>query len=180
MNFEAIWKKVAPIALQHKEEFVWLLELIHKNKNKYKTVLEIGSYKGGTAMGFLELGCDVVCIDISPHTDLIVNLKAYDYFIHKLDSKHTQRISYGMLDAIAWDVLFIDGGHGYEDAKSDFENYGHLVRPGGIVAFHDINPKDQHNVYGCSVYWNEIKSNYKYEEKVSYPDTWGGIGVLYV
>jgi len=36
-----------------------------------------------------------------------------------------------------FDFLFIDAGHRFEDAEADHREYGALVRPGGIVAFHD-------------------------------------------
>ena len=36
-----------------------------------------------------------------------------------------------------YDFLFIDAGHTAEDARRDHTNYGPLVRPGGIIAFHD-------------------------------------------
>src|ERR1700693_191339 len=35
------------------------------------------------------------------------------------------------------DFLFIDGGHLYENVKADYLNYGPLVKPGGIIAWHD-------------------------------------------
>lgn len=38
------------------------------------------------------------------------------------------------------DVLFIDGDHRYEGVRRDFELYSPLVRPGGLVALHDILP----------------------------------------
>lgn len=39
------------------------------------------------------------------------------------------------------DFLHIDGRHTYEAARSDWENYSPLVRPGGAAVFHDINLK---------------------------------------
>lgn len=36
-----------------------------------------------------------------------------------------------------YDFLFIDAGHSAEDARRDHANYGPMVRPGGIIAFHD-------------------------------------------
>jgi hypothetical protein len=36
-----------------------------------------------------------------------------------------------------YDLLFIDAGHKMEDVIADHRDYGPLVRPGGIVAFHD-------------------------------------------
>lgn len=38
------------------------------------------------------------------------------------------------------DYLFIDGDHSYNGVKADYETFSPLVRVGGIVAFHDINP----------------------------------------
>jgi len=36
------------------------------------------------------------------------------------------------------DFLFIDGDHSYEGVSSDFNMYSPLVRPGGLVGFHDL------------------------------------------
>lgn len=178
MKLEEIWDKIKDKTMQHKEEFLWLLTLILEKE--YKTVLEIGSYKGGTALGFLEIGCEVACVDKDPHPDLITNLRGHDYYLHKIDSTHVLRLSYGMLDAIAWEVLYIDGGHDYETCKADFENYKDMVRNGGIIVIHDINPTDGKNTYGSSTFWNEIKEHYKHEEKIVDPNTWGGFGLVYV
>jgi hypothetical protein len=40
-----------------------------------------------------------------------------------------------------FDFLFIDAGHDYADVERDFADYGPLVRPGGIIAFHDSLPR---------------------------------------
>jgi predicted O-methyltransferase YrrM len=36
-----------------------------------------------------------------------------------------------------FDFLFIDAGHLYADVAADWRDYGGMVRPGGIIAFHD-------------------------------------------
>ena len=36
------------------------------------------------------------------------------------------------------DLLFIDGNHEYEAVLEDFANWSRFVRPGGVVAFHDV------------------------------------------
>ena len=36
------------------------------------------------------------------------------------------------------DLLFIDGDHGYASVLTDWLLYSPLVRPGGVVAFHDV------------------------------------------
>lgn len=37
------------------------------------------------------------------------------------------------------DFLFIDGNHEYEAVKKDFFDWTPLVKPGGVVAFHDVS-----------------------------------------
>ncbi len=41
-----------------------------------------------------------------------------------------------------FDLLFIDGDHGYIEVCSDYLRYSPLVRAGGVVAFHDVIPQD--------------------------------------
>lgn len=38
------------------------------------------------------------------------------------------------------DFLFIDGNHDYDFVRADWDNYSPLVRPGGLVFFHDWDP----------------------------------------
>jgi hypothetical protein len=40
-----------------------------------------------------------------------------------------------------YDLLFIDAGHSYNDVRADYATYARLVRPGGIIAFHDALPR---------------------------------------
>ena len=76
------------------------------------------------------------------------------------------------------DVLFIDGDHSYKGVKMDFEMYAPLVKKNGIIAFHDIVICPEENV-DVNKFWNEIKSNYEYNEFV---EDWEqgncGIGII--
>ena len=36
--------------------------------------------------------------------------------------------------------VFIDGGHGVEPARLDYEGWAHHVAPGGVLAIHDVFP----------------------------------------
>ncbi len=38
------------------------------------------------------------------------------------------------------DMIFIDAGHTYEDVSKDVKDYFDFVKPGGIVALHDVTP----------------------------------------
>jgi predicted O-methyltransferase YrrM len=99
------------------------------------------------------------------------------------------------------DFLFIDGDHSYDGVKSDFEMYAPLVRPGGLIAFHDINPdhrslrRERYEHLGetrgvplgqgaisgdVPRYWSEIKDRYPgSRELIDVPGQDGaGIGVI--
>lgn len=56
------------------------------------------------------------------------------------------------------DLLFIDGDHTYKGVRQDFEMYSPLVRPGGLIAFHDIINRQWKQ---CEVHrlWEELASD---------------------
>jgi len=53
------------------------------------------------------------------------------------------------------DLLFIDGDHTWAGVKSDFELYSGFVKPGGIIAFHDINSGLEEFGVAVSRFWRE-------------------------
>lgn len=82
------------------------------------------------------------------------------------------------------DFLFIDGDHTYEGVKADFENFRLLVRPGGVVAFHDIfglpSMESKGERMGVSRFWKEVRQLYPHTEFTApSSNTPMGIGVLY-
>ena len=79
------------------------------------------------------------------------------------------------------DFLFIDGDHSRAGVEADFRDYAPLVRPGGIVALHDIHPHSQG--WGGEVpgFWREIRDRYRHTELIADPRQDGfGIGVIWV
>jgi predicted O-methyltransferase YrrM len=79
------------------------------------------------------------------------------------------------------DFLFIDGDHRYDGVKQDFSMYAGLVRPGGLIAFHDIVPGDEKLVGGVPQFWQEIKPKYAAREVVvSWQQGGFGLGLLRV
>jgi predicted O-methyltransferase YrrM len=80
------------------------------------------------------------------------------------------------------DFAFIDGDHTYEGVKADFLDYGKLVRPGGIIAFHDILYRKDQPTIRVDKLWQELSEKYPCEALIG-PDGSGkkiGIGVLRV
>jgi cephalosporin hydroxylase len=85
------------------------------------------------------------------------------------------------------DLLFIDGDHSYSGAMRDFVNYRTLVRPGGLIAFHDIVP-DHSMRFGTVTagyagdvpqLWVDLREHFDHQEFIADPTQDGrGIGVL--
>jgi hypothetical protein len=59
--------------------------------------------------------------------------------------------------------------------------YSEFVRPGGMIAFHDIVHGKEELVGEVRRFWNEIKDRYRHLEIVEDRcQPWGGIGVLFL
>jgi len=162
-----------------------------------RILMEIGTAKGGTLYiwsRYLESCLRIISIDLPeglfgggfPQTkikffELFAPYKEL-YFLR--GDSHSMEIASRVSQILKndkVDFLFIDGDHTYEGVKRDFEMYSKLVRPGGIIAFHDIvyHP----HVPNCKVnkFWNEIRRKYTSKEIIaSENQEWAGIGVLYV
>jgi predicted O-methyltransferase YrrM len=79
------------------------------------------------------------------------------------------------------DFLLIDGDHRFDGVRGDFLTYGSLVRPGGLIAIHDIVPGDDEKVGGVPAFWKDVKRAYPTEELVQDWEQGGfGLGVVTV
>jgi hypothetical protein len=56
--------------------------------------------------------------------------------------------------AASIDLLHIDGRHGYEDVREDYEQWRDTVRDGGVILFHDI--AERRDDFGVWRLWEEI------------------------
>lgn len=145
--------------VQDKEEF-WTL-LTQVRSIKAKNILEIGAEKGGTLWFWGHIvvpGGRVVGIDLQDRT-IVSDLKA-----QVVVGDSTRQETFDFVSPMfpeGLDFLFIDGSHQYEDVKSDYDMYSKLVRPGGLIALHDIRGE------GVPRAWAEIKAQHsRHEESV--------------
>lgn len=181
-------------AAQKYAEFVRLVELVAEYRPR--TVLEIGTMKGGTLRAWCECATDdavITSIDLpngrwggdqvsEEDAERLSTYAGEGQTLHLIrGDSHDPAIRARVRTPI--DFLFIDGDHTYEGVKQDFEDYSPLVVEGGLIAFHDILPHPQ--VPECDVcdLWAEIRDAYDTEEFTVEGDErgwgpWGGIGVI--
>ena len=159
-----------------------------------RSVLEIGTAGGGTLFLWCQAAhpqATIVSIDLpcGIHGGGYPKWKSLVYKKFK-QPRQTLKLIRGnshshkaLQEVVAYlpniDLLFIDGGHRYMDVLSDFYHFLFLVRPGGMIVFHDIVP---HTDQTCQVdkFWQEIKGQFKTQEIV---EDWNqktcGIGIIY-
>ena len=184
------------------KRFFWMIQIPSEIKFllnrvaaiKPKVVVEIGTRMGGTLFLFTKVSADnakIVSIDFPDGHGGGYSNSRYNFYklfavppqkmeLIKGDSheESTKARLEKFLDGQKIDFLFIDGDHSFEGVKMDFEMYSTFVRPGGLVAFHDIKPTKENSWSGVIPYWDTIKDKYKSEEFMGPEDTWGGIGIV--
>jgi len=122
-----------------------------------RAMLEIGTATGGSLLAFTRVSAPdahVLSVDL-PHGAFgggypmwkVPLYKAFATDHQRLDlirgNSHSQQTFAEVearLKGRPLDFLFIDGDHTYDGVQADFEQYKSLVRPGGLIAFHDIAP----------------------------------------
>lgn len=156
-----------------------------------RVILEIGTAFGGTLFIWSQLASElVISCDIAdktiqndfyrkfppPGSDCTVELLTGNS--HAPDFR--KRVS-NLLGERKVDFLFIDGDHSEAGVTADYHDYRDLVRPGGIIAFHDIVEKQllkNNQVYHL---WKRLRNEAVTEEYVNDPNQVGyGIGIIRV
>ncbi len=183
---------------QVRSEIRALLEELERERPR--TVLEIGTFGGGTTFLFARVAAPdallvtidadggpgaglgrlaplaLVCRATAAPGQRVVPLLRFDS--HRAETLATVRRT---LAGRPLDFLFIDGDHSADGVRADVALYLPLLRPGGIAAFHDIVDGPPEAVGGVPEVWGELREQHPSHELV---ESWGqgglGIGVLRV
>ncbi len=156
-----------------------------------RTILEIGTASGGTSLIWSTLASErVITCDLKdmthqtplfsrfppPGSNCQVTLLSGDS--HSADFK--SRVA-RELNGEQVDFLFIDGDHTDAGVTQDYNDYREFVRPGGLIAFHDIVENQPLDINQVFYLWQRLKQVGDVEEFIDNPDQCGfGIGILRV
>jgi len=158
---------------------------------KPRIILEIGTARGGTSLIWSHLAAErVITCDLNdmtrqaplftrfppPGSDCKVTLLSGNSH----NAAFKEKVAHE-LDGELADFLFIDGDHTVSGVTADYSDYKEFVRPGGMIAFHDIvenQPLETNQVYYL---WEKLKLLAEVEEFINDPYQRGfGIGILHV
>jgi predicted O-methyltransferase YrrM len=179
-------------ALQRRLEIEPMLQLLAVERPK--ALLEIGTAGGGSLFLWSRVAADdalVMSIDLPwgrwgsgyPLTRVPLYrafARAKQRIVLVRGDSHAQtsfdRVARA-LDGRPLEFLFIDGDHTYEGVRLDYEMYSKLVRPGGVIAFHDIlTPSED---VGVQRFWAELRAAHpEAQEFLAPPPGQKGIGVI--
>jgi len=182
--------------VQHVDELTAFVKIVRALRPR--TVVEIGTAQGGVFWLFCRLAAEdatLVSLDLPPNDRFSggekksINLQAmrrFEQAVHALhgdshDPEMLQRLLV-VLNGRPIDLLFIDGDHTYDGVRRDYEMYSSLVRPGGLVALHDIvrTPWDACEVHR---FWGELAADRSLSPGTiisRLPSHFGGIGMVTV
>jgi len=153
-----------------------------------RNVLEVGTAGGGTLFVLAWASHDaarILSLDIQRYDLLRKQLfrgfarPGQHVEVRRADSHlaSTRDAVERFFDGAPLDLLFVDGDHAYESVRADFELYGSLVRPGGLIAFHDIVEGSSDTSEDVPRFWREIRPSLV--ETRELVDSWeqGGFGI---
>ena len=198
-SFDLLWRFEDFRPLQVRSEIMGLIARVAALRPV--RICEIGPYLGGTSFLFARAAmpdATIVLLDIQMAWTRRRALRRFARLQQRVvcirgdsrDPAIRNRVE-SCFGGAPVDFLFIDGDHRYDGVAADWNNYVSMVRPGGLVAFHDIVPDHRarfgrdtpSDSGGVPRFWAELKERYgpAASELVADPDQDGcGIGVISV
>ncbi len=158
---------------------------------KPRNILEIGTARGGTLFIWSQFASNrVVSCDLQKQG---VRQRIYQLFPppssvcqvdvltgNSHDPEFRERVVRAFESELV-DFLFIDGDHTEAGVEADYEDYHALVRPGGLIAFHDIVEKQPVATNQVYPFWRRLKERVETREIIADPAQCGyGIGLVHV
>lgn len=186
MNFRTTgYFRVATVQIE--SEILALVEVVAALKPA--VIVEIGTAEGGTCFLWANLAskkvisCDLKHKEHSgdfykafppPGSACDVTLSTGDSHQQMMKDRLVQQ-----LDGERIDFLFVDGDHTELGVEKDYDMYRDLVRPGGLIAFHDIVEKQPVASTQVHYFWRRLQEKADTEEFIEDADQCGfGIGIV--
>lgn len=179
--------KLKPPTMQREGEINALAEFLARNN--VKSVLEIGTNRGGTAYIFAQVADKVVTLDCLNWEKVYAGEPEEAKITVVIGDSRDPATIFNPDINQTFDFLFIDAEHTKYDVLEDFKAYAPLVKKGGWIGFHDIllyrfPGQNDDCPKGCDSKgaWEAIKGKYEsfeiLELHVPTDSQWGGIGVI--
>jgi predicted O-methyltransferase YrrM len=177
-------------ALQRSFELMTLARRVRRLRPR--VIVEIGTHLGGTLFCWTKVAApDAVLISVDlpsgPDAEAFKNFlsRGQRLICVRADSRAPETLAEirSHLQGRPIDFLFIDGDHRYDAVRTDYNQYGPLVRRGGLIALHDIVSDRSRPTSEVHRLWEELATSARTESilDVDSRDGFGmGIGLVWV
>lgn len=173
-------------AMQNIVEFTMLLGFLQFRKRP-KIVLEIGSATGGSLWAWQQVDTVERVVSITKTGDEYERgkLLGHGAYIVVGDStdRCTQDSACHALDGRNPDFIFIDGGHDYDTAYSDWKFALSIAAPDAVIGIHDIWGHKRLPNFGVGELWRDLITGFPgylaWEFSVD-PETAPGTGMVWL
>lgn len=176
----ALWRALRRfpefLPLQREGEILRLLELV--SRLAPARICEIGTASGGTTFLLARMaapGAVLVTLDLSlraGQAEALAILGGRSCRVRAVAADSHDPATVATVRAEAGgplDLLLVDGDHSYDGVKTDFDRYAALVRPGGLIALHDIMPDSRSrggpdtgtDAGGVPRFWRELSARHR-------------------
>lgn len=143
-----------------------------------RRVLEVGMHRGGSARVWRDALQPELLIGINERDEIEGERHGICTVFGRSQDPIIQQQVLDLLAGAPLDFLFVDGGHYYDEVRSDFELYSPLVRAGGVATFHDVRltgpTAEVHR------YWCEVAQGRRTKVVWDGTDAGTGIGVVFL
>lgn len=154
-----------------------LAELIHLiDERKPKTILEIGTARGGTLCLMCRFAAEdavIVSVDLPYARNgggyprwkekyyrafALAGQKLHLMRANSHASSTIDRVKAIVGDA-GFDFVLIDADHSYDGVRYDYTNYRPLLAEGGLLALHDVLPNENDPSIDVNRFWETLESD---------------------
>jgi len=119
------------------------------HENKFENVLEIGSGWGLFTRSVME-GCDAKITTIDKINDLETfqkNTAGYEKRIKRVIGSSSEKLPGLISLGNKYDLIYVDGDHGYDGVVEDLEKVKKLILPNTIIILDDVFHKNNWKPY---------------------------------
>lgn len=183
------WSQIARSAIDdHKaqQDFHELAILLHflAGSTMTELIIELGHGDGGLAWALRQLPSQPTILSVtlpSPATGALRTAPVERQHIIAGDTQDpaTHQAVISWLAGGKADLLIIDADHKYDSALQDWIAYSPLVKPTGLVMFHDIAMAIGYPEMQVHRLWQELKADHITTEIVTNPTGLAGIGLVW-
>lgn len=172
-------------ALQDPWELGQLLALL--DQARPRRIVEVGADRGGTLWAWSRIPGPPQVVAVSlpggPYSTTGEAPQLHGAQLVEGDSAdaETYRRACEALDYQRADFCMIDADHTFRGVAADWLQWRALVRPGGLLAFHDITPHARSREVEVWRFWRLVRTFYPGSIEIRRPGLdWAGIGLVQV